>query len=68
MEHYRVTFRIVVHYKSDSSRERIKLGHNSIDRFVVMRHDEDHGLADKDATCRHLTDSLKFFFAGHHPR
>jgi hypothetical protein len=68
MEQFRTTFKIYIRYKSDSSRERMRLGHNSIERFIIVRRDEDGGYADKDATCKHLTDSLKFFFAGHHPR
>lgn len=55
------TFKIQVRYKRVWSRRK---AWESIDRFVIVRRDpDDSGYADKDATVKHLTDSLKFFFA-----
>jgi hypothetical protein len=67
---HRVTFKIYTRYRSDSSRERIALGADSVERFIVVRRDPDDfsGWASADGTCGHLRDALKFYFAGHHPR
>jgi hypothetical protein len=65
MQVSRVTFKIYTRYKSDSSRERINLGANSVERFIVVRRDaDDSGWASADGTCGHLRDSLKYVLRG----
>jgi hypothetical protein len=61
---YPVTFKIYTRYRSDSSRERIKLGRNSVDRYVIVRRDpDDGGWTDADGTLGHLRGALEFVLA-----